>query len=213
MCLDSCLSVSGTMVGLGRDLRVHRTMSATRMPPMEKKNNDTRDGIAAAGLSGAATDVVSRYGSGVKEHFVAYSGIDNETGQTLKRGLRQISRSKVNPDFKDSNLKQQAGFAAEVKEVARRRAEEAISGKKPKTVRTDDLPGHVNDPLFDITCKIDKTTGNPIPGASVQMKFVGSSPEAAVGKMLGKDYQKYIDNDCKMLVPSDFYDGMKADLG
>lgn len=170
------------------------------------------DATVNAGLSGAASDVVSRYGSGVKEHFVAYSGVDNETGQQLKRGLKQISRSKVNPEFKDSNLKQQAGFSAEVKEVARRRAEEAIAGKKPTTLRTDDIPGHVNDPLFDITSEVD-AAGNPVPGSSAQMKFVGSSPKAAVGKMLGKDYQKYIDNNCKILVPSDYYDGMKADLG
>ena len=30
--------------------------------------------------------------------------------------------------------------------------------------------------------------------------------------MLGKDYQKYIDNNCKMLVPSDYFDGMKEEL-
>ena len=78
-------------------------------------------------------------------------------------------------------------FDAEVEEVARRRAEEAIKGRKPRTVRTDDIPGHVNDPFFDITCKVD-AKGNPIPGASAQMKFVGSSPEAAVDKMLTKQY-------------------------
>jgi len=173
-----------------------------------------KDGASATinvGLAGAATDVVSRYGRGVKEHFVAYGGIDNETGQRLKRGLKQISHSKVNPKYRDTNLKQQAGFSAEIKEVARRRAEEAISGKKPTTMRTDDIPGHVNDPLFDISSKVD-AAGNPVPGSSAQMKFVGASPEAAVGKMLGKKYQKYIDNDCKMLVPSDYYDGMKAEL-
>ena len=130
----------------------------------------------------------------------------------MKRSLKSISESKVNPGYKKQNLKQQAGLSAETKEVALRRAEEAISGKKPTTTRTDDIPGHVNDELFDITCKVD-AAGNPVPGASAQMKFVGSSPKAAVQKMLGRDYQKYIDNNCKMLVPSDYYDGMKAELG
>ncbi len=177
-----------------------------------KRKKAHADSTINAGLAGAASDVVSRYGSGVKEHFVAYSGIDNEAGQTLKRGLKQISQSKVNPEFRDSNLKQQAGFSAEVKEVARRRAEEAIAGKKPTTMRTDDIPGHVNDQLFDITSEVD-AAGNPVPGSSAQMKFVGSSPKAAVDKMLGKSYQKYIDNNCKILVPRDYFDGMKAELG
>jgi len=177
----------------------------------EEDREDAVDAAVNAGLSGAAFDVVSRYGSGIKEHMVAYGGVDNETGQVLKRGLKQISEYKVNPEFKDRNLKQQAGFAAETKEVARRRAEEAISGKRPTTVRTDDIPGHVNDQLFDITCEVD-ANGNPVPGSSMQMKFVGATPKDAVSAMLGKDYQKYIDNNCKMLVPSDYFDGMKEEL-
>lgn len=182
----------------------------------EKKG--VREGRAArgkaavnAGLAGAASDVVSRYGAGVKEHLVAYSGVDRETGRVLKRSLKGIAGSKVDPAHRHSNLKQQAGFSAEAKEVSRRRAEQAIAGRKPTAIRTDDLPGHVNDPLFDITAETD-AAGNPVPGGSAQMKFVGSSPRAAVGKLLGPRCQKYIDSDCKMLVPSDYYDGMKADL-
>ena len=177
-----------------------------------EKIEDGIDTLVNVELAGAAADVVDRYGSGIKEHLVAYSGIDNETGQVLKRSLKGISQSKVNPEFKDANLKQQAGFAAETKEVARRRAEQAISGKRPTVMRTDDIPGHVNDPLYDITSEVD-ASGNPVPGASAQMKFIGSSPHAAVDKMLGKDFQKYIDNDCGMMVPSDYYDAMKEDLG
>ncbi|OQA86894.1 MAG: hypothetical protein BWY31_01111 [Lentisphaerae bacterium ADurb.Bin242] len=167
-----------------------------------------------AGLAGAAGDVVSRYGSGVKEHIVAYGGVDNETGQTSKRSLKKISNyNRGNSDALnyDRVTKSQAGFSAEVKEVARRRAEEVIQGKKPTTVRTDDISGHMNDPLFDITSVIS-SNGDPISGASIQMKFMGSSPENAVDKMLGKSFQKYIDNNVKIMVPSDYYDGMKAEL-
>lgn len=137
--------------------------------------------------------------------------INELEGIVNKRSLAQIAQSKVNPEFAEQNLKQQAGFSAEVKEVGRQRAEEAVAGKNPKTVRTDDLPGHVNDPFFDITCEVD-AKGNPIPGASAQMKFVGSSPEAAVDKMLTKQYQKYHDNDVKIMVPKDYYPGMKEAL-
>ena len=169
------------------------------------------DGALSATVAGSAIGTVSRYGSGVKEHLVALSGADAETGTPLTRSLRGISRSRVNPNDVERNLKQQAGFSAEVKEVARRRAEEAIAGRNPSTTRTDDIPGHVNDQFFDITSKVD-ANGNLIPGSSAQVKFVGSSPHGAVDKMLGGTYQKYIDHDCKMIVPSDFYDGMKADL-
>ena len=137
--------------------------------------------------------------------------INELEGIVNKRSLAQIAQSRVNPEFAEQNLKQQAGFSAEVKEVARQRAEEAVAGKNPKTVRADDLPGHVNDPFFDITCEVD-AKGNPIPGASAQMKFVGSSPEAAVDKMLTKQYQKYHDNDVKIMVPKDYYPRMKEAL-
>ena len=89
-------------------------------------------GTVNAGLAGCAGDVIDRYGSGVKEHIVGYSGVDNETGTVNNRGLKQISQyrrgdPKTDPNYR-INTKQQAGFAAETKEVARRRAEEAIAG-------------------------------------------------------------------------------------
>lgn len=171
--------------------------------------------VVNAALAGAATDVVDRFGSAIKEHEVAYSGVDNEAGRTLQKGLKTISGynrgDPSNPDY-DRITKAQAGFSAEVKEVARRRAEEAIAGKKPRTVRTDDVPGHVNDQLFDITSEVDRN-GNPVPHSSAQMKFVGSSPGAAAEKLLSKDFNKYIENDVKMVVPSDYYDGIKTNLG
>ena len=171
--------------------------------------------VANAALAGIASDVVDRFGSAVKEHEVAYSGVDNEAGQILQKGLKKISDynrgDPSNPNYKRIT-KAQAGFSAEVKEVARRRAEEAITGQKPRTLRTDDVPGHVNDQLFDITSKVD-SNGNPVPHSSAQMKFVGSSPEAATEKLLSKDFNKYIENDVKMVIPSDYYDGIKENLG
>ena len=151
--------------------------------------------VANAALAGIASDVVDRFGSAVKEHEVAYSGVDNEAGQILQKGLKKISDynrgDPSNPNYKRIT-KAQAGFSAEVKEVARRRAEEAITGQKPRTLRTDDVPGHVNDQLFDITSTVD-SNGNPVPHSSAQMKFVGSSPEAATEKLLSKDFNKYIE--------------------
>ena len=179
-------------------------------------NKKTKDKtVTNAALAGIASDVVDRFGSAVKEHEVAYSGVDNEAGQTLQKGLKTISGynrgDPSNPDY-DRITKAQTGFSAEVKEVARRRAEEAIAGGKPRTMRTDDVSGHVNDQLYDITSEVD-SNGNPVPHSSAQMKFVGSSPDAAAEKLLSKDFNKYIENDVKMVVPSDYYDGIKANLG
>lgn len=169
-----------------------------------------------AGVAGVSQNTVSRYGAAIKEHLVAYDGVDPEANANLKRSLEKISKYK-RPASSDPNYsrltKSQAGFSAEVKSTARKRAEQAISGKKPHTVRTDDVPDHVNDPLFDITSKVD-SKGNPVPAASVQVKFIGSSPKDAVTKMLGGggNFRKYDENNVKIEVPSDYYDGMKADL-
>jgi len=164
--------------------------------------------IINAGLGVAATDTVQRYGSAVKVHLVTYDGVDNETGKNLSRSLKGISKSKVNSDHKDANLKQQAGFSAELKDTARENAEREILGKKSngnKVARTDDI-GRVNDPLFDIV-ELD-SKGNVVPGSGTQMKFVGKDPKAALDKMKSKQYDKYWENDAKVSVPSDYYDGM-----
>ncbi len=181
---------------------------------MASKEDNKVDSAINAGLAGVSGEVVSRYGEAIKEHLVGLNGVDNENQIQLTRGLNKIASynrcDPTDPNY-DRITKAQAGFSAEVKEVSRRRAEEIISGKKPTTVRTDDIPGHVNDQLFDITSEVD-LHGNPVPGSSAQIKFVGSSPSTAVDRMLSKGYQKYIDNNVKMIAPSDYYDGMKAEL-
>ena len=161
--------------------------------------------LVNAAIAGASAERVQRYGSAVKEHIVAYSGIDNENGIRLKKSLKTISESKVNPDYKAQNLKQQAGFSAEVKEAANANAENIIKGSKNRKVRTDDL-GKVNDPLFDFV-EIDGK-GDIIPGSGIQMKFVGSNPKEALNKLASAKFSKYLDNNAKIEVPSDYYDGI-----
>ena len=98
---------------------------------------------------------------------MAYTGIDNENGKTLVKGLKQVSQFAVNPDYAWQNYKQQAGFSAEIKEVANTNAENIIKGSKIYKVRMDDR-GSVNDPLFDFELIDEK--GNAIPGSGTQMK-------------------------------------------
>lgn len=169
-----------------------------------KKNNKDKS-IEYATQSGAAYDVVGRYGSASKEHLVAYSGHDNEYGRTLKRGLKKTSESKVNIEYQEQNIKQQAGFAAEDKYTARQNAEKIIKGDKTRVYRTDDL-GRVNDPLFDHV--LLDSDGIEIPGTGEQMKFVGSNPKACLKKLESEKFQKYLDADATITVPSDYYDGI-----
>ncbi len=155
-------------------------------------------------LEGAATEVVQRYGSAAKEHFVVYTGKDNETGEQLKRGLKDIAKSKVNQDYKEANLKQQAGFAAEQKYTARQNAESIINKEKTRVHNTDVKGSGDYDQLFDHII----TDENGIVISQEQMKFVGSNPKACLDKLASKKFQKYFDADATITIPSDYYDGI-----
>lgn len=178
---------------------------------MSKNKKDTSDSklrtYTNVAQSGAAAEVVQRYGSAVKEHFVAYSGIDNETGEQLKKGLKDIANSKVNPEYKDANLKQQAGFAAENKYTARQNAERIINKDSSRVHNTDIKGSGDYNELFDhiITDKNGKVVGQE------QMKFVGSDPKAALDKLASSKFQKYFDADATITVPSDYYNGIIAE--
>lgn len=156
-------------------------------------------------ITGVTGDVAKRYGSAIKEHLVSYNGIDNENGIKLHDSLKSISQHKINPDYKYSNMKQRAGYAAEVKDTARVNAERAIKGDPTRKVRTDDL-GKVNDQRVD-HYDVDKN-GHIIEGSGSQMKFVGKTPEEAFDKLRSKKYDKYFESDNKIDVPSDQYDGI-----
>lgn len=163
------------------------------------------DGIVNA----ESAETIQRYGAAVKEHVVAYTGIDNETGKHLKKGLKSISQSKINPQYANQNIQQQAGFSAEVKAAARENAERIIRGDKNRTNRTDDT-GQVNDPFYDL--QVTDSTGTIIPGTGVQMKFVGQSPKDCLNKLTSSKYKKYRDAGIPFEVPSDFYDEVSQEL-
>ena len=180
----------------------------------KSKREQQKQDLLAAGLGGATSETVQRYGGAVKQHIVSYSGNDFEFGKTLAKGLKQVSEEKVNPNYEYQNIHQQAGFSAEIKDVARTNAERIIKGDSTRKIRTDDL-GRVNDPLYD-TFEIDKN-GNIIDGTGSQMKFIGASendpsgagaPARALEKLQSKKFEKYLEKDVKLDVPSDYYDKM-----
>lgn len=186
----------------------------------KESKEDLYNTMRNVGTSGMSAEIVQRYGEAVKQHVAAYKGVDNESGKQLVKGLKQISNQKINPDFEFQNKHQQAGFSAEVKEVARKNAENIINGNPNRVSRTDDL-GSVNDPMYDIV-EMD-TDGNIVQGSAKQMKFIGASKNDPLGtgdakralqKLQSKKYDKYFDADAKISVPSDMYEDIlkEADL-
>lgn len=167
------------------------------------KNDSKEKKLLNAVLEGAAAEKVSRFGSAVKEHIVAYSGADKEHGRSLKRNLKSIAKSKVNSEFEKANIKQQAGFSAEVKSVARKNADNIIMGDATRFIRSDDL-GRTNDQIIDIA-EID-IFGHEIAGQGSQMKYVGGSPEKLLDKLNSQKCQKYLDANAILDVPDDYYE-------
>ena len=178
----------------------------------EKEKRKKKEGAINSAITGAAYEDIQRYGDAAKQHYAAYSGIDNEAGKALSKGLKQIAKEKVNEEYEFQNIHQQAGFSAEVKDVARSNAENIIHGDPVRKIRTDDL-GRVNDPLYD-TVLLD-INGDIIEGSGAQMKFLGASErdpkgvgdsKRALEKLQQKKFEKYLEHDAKIVVPSDQYD-------
>lgn len=175
------------------------------MSDKKKDNDKTLEHII---MEGASAETIDRYGKAASEHFTAYSG--KVAGEELSKGLKSISKSKVNDKYRDQNIKQQAGFSAEVKSVARNNADNIINGKAERTIRTDDM-GNVNDQIFDI--KILDANGIEIPGSGAQMKFVGNTPDELLSKLRSNKYRKYLDADAKLSIPDDYYDALMSKNG
>ena len=185
------------------------------------KKGEKERSIINAGLAGAQTETVQRYGAAVKEHIVAYTGEDHEARKELAKSLKSISKSKVNPNDKSRNIKQQAGFSAEVKTQARENAEKIIQGDKvSRSTRTDDMTkqpdgkgrtvGGRNEQLYDIA-EIDRD-GVYIEGSGRQLKYIGGDAEGCYQKLLEKKFDKYREAEVPIEIPSDFYDDVKSKL-
>ena len=181
---------------------------------MSDDKDNKKNGLLNAAIVGGTYQTTQKYGDAVKQHFVAYSGRDNETGINLVKGLKDIAEGKINPDYEFQNISQQSGFAAEVKEVARSNAEAIINDDYTRKIRTDDLV-RINDQLYE-TFTIDKN-GNIIDGTGEQIKFLGSSKDDPKGlgnakrafdKLSSKEFKKYLDNDAKIVVPPEQYQGI-----
>lgn len=190
---------------------------------MAQEKKDKTDDLVRASIAGASYETVQRYGAAAKEHFVAYSGVNNDLidsvtgkGGELKKSLKSIKAQKTNAEYAFSIRQQKAGWAAEVKDTANVNAEKIIARDSTRKIRHDDLPNTpANHPLFDHV-EID-AEGNIISGTGTQMKFIGGTArdskgignaERALKKLQSKDFQKYIDNNVRIEVPKDEYQQM-----
>ena len=83
----------------------------------EEKKREKQKEFANVAVTGANAEIVQRYGAAVKEHLVSYSGTDNEAGKELKKSLKSIADSKVNPNDSARNLKRNRAGHAEFGEL------------------------------------------------------------------------------------------------
>lgn len=179
----------------------------TAMDNREKKKKE-HSGFVDSVIGSATTEQVERYGRASAEFLKGYKGEFDLEGNLVRKGLKQVSESKVHPDFVKQNIKQQAGFSAEINYVDKENAENIINRSNTRVHRSNDL-GRGNDPQFDIL-SVDET-GNPTWGA--QMKFCGKfgtpeeiqeSSKNLVNKMTKDEWERYRGN--KVLVPKEQYE-------
>lgn len=170
----------------------------------KKEHSGFRDSVIGA----ATTENVERYGRAASEYLKGYKGTVDADGKILRKGLKQVSESKVHPDYEYQNIKQQAGFSAEVHFVDKTNAENIINKSDNRIHRSNDI-GRGNDTQFDVL-SVDEL-GNPT--WSAQMKFCGKfgtpqeikkSSEDLVEKMAGDKWERYRGN--KVLVPKEQYE-------
>jgi hypothetical protein len=181
--------------------------------PATTTQDDGREEIArdiartAAALS--TSETVSRYGSANAEFLKGYNGVDNETGQKFAKGLADIAKHKVNadPDLAKQNIKQQAGFSAEVAATSHDNAEAIISGSKVRTSRSDDLPHYGRN--HNVVDRVQILDGQIIDGSQAQMKFVGDRNQLLddIAREDGK-FTRY--KGTKLELPSEQFEGSKA---
>ena len=96
------------------------------------RQDQTQADIAQTATALATSEVVNRYGSANAEYIKGFTGVDNEVGVTLSKGLKDISTE-------GTGIKQRAGWAGEVASTSRDNAEAIISKSSERTIRSDDL--------------------------------------------------------------------------
>lgn len=183
------------------------TPASTASVEEDSRDEISRD-IARTATALSTSEAVSRYGSANAEFIKGYRGIDNETGQKFAKGLADIAKHKVNvdPEFAKQNIKQQAGYSAEVAATSRDNAEAIIKRSKVRTSRSDDLPQYGRN--HNVVDRVQVLDGQIIDGSQSQMKFVGDRNQLLddIAREDGK-FARY--QGTKLELPSEQFEGSK----
>lgn len=169
---------------------------------MEKKKKDKEE-LSGIVIGVSQREITQRHGEAASQMIQAQKGVryDSNGAEISYKGrsLDGISNSKVNLDYEYSNIKQQAGFSAELVKEARDNKEAILNGENTRTRNTDGI-GKTNDQKYD-HLKVDENN-NPISGTESQMKFKGkysteteirTSSENIVKDMVSDKWEKYSD--------------------
>ncbi len=173
----------------------------------DRKKKQKYSNITDATIMGSTSEESALYASANREHL---SVLDK---------LEEISKRKINPNYTNQNINQQAGYSAEIKEQARVNDHNILAGKMGRLRQYDDLsstqkaqigerfPDYAtpskNHEIVDYISVDEK--GNVIPGTLTQSKFVGRNGAECFEKFLSKDYEKYFENGVKVKIPEDFF--------
>ena len=185
---------------------MHEKTSTSNSSREQKDHAEIQLDIIHTGVALSANEVVSRYGSANAEFIKGYKGLDNETGQKFAKGLAGIAKYKLNenPHEAVKNIKQQAGFSAEVAVTSRDNAEAIINGSKVRTSRSDDLPQYGKN--HNVVDSVQILNGEILEGTEAQMKFVGDRDQLfhKIAKTEGK-FARY--RGVKLEIPSEQFEG------
>ncbi len=172
----------------------------------DREKKQKYSNITDATILGSTSEESALYASANREHL-----------SVLNR-LEEISKRKINPNYINQNINQQAGYSAEIKEQVHINANNILAGKRERVCQYDDLPSEKkpqikkpfsnhatpskNHEIVDYISVDEKE--NVISNTLTQSKFVGRNGAECFEKFLSKDYEKYLENGVKMKVPKDF---------
>lgn len=160
------------------------------------KNSNENKHFENVMIGSGLQEMVTRYGSAGAEFLKGLRGIDYETGIKFDRSLLDVSNYKINPDYVERNIKQQAGFSAEIAAVSKKNAEAIINKTGVVTARSEDIAEYgKNHNAVDL---VERASDGTV--VTSQMKFVSNYEnlldKIAKGEGGGKnDLSRYLEVD------------------
>ncbi len=180
-----------------------------------KKEEDVqeKDIDIAIGMGNQA--IVQREGEATSQIIQAYKGVRYDSnGVDLEhkgRNFKDIKNYKINQKYIEQNIKQQAGFDAELIDEARRNKLN-IQLDNSQRVRTSDGIGQTNNTKYDHVVLDAK--GNIILGSESQMKFYGTKLQGqeVIYRVIDKIAQDESWNryDTLIDIPAEQYEGARS---